>query len=98
MPELLAAIGIPADRAIWLVPTEQFQREHYTRREWARELLGGAPDAEDLFETWMRRDATVGRLIALQARDLGDQVITVDEGVAAEEVFTAVSDWLPRTP
>lgn len=98
MPELLATIGIPADRALWLVPTEEFQRAHYARREWARELLSEAPDADALFETWMRRDAAFGRLIMLQAEDLGYRVIDVDGRSAADEVFATVSDWLSERP
>lgn len=94
LPELLAMAGVPVDRAAWLVPTEEFQRAHYARRRWARELLTGTLDADDLFETWMRRDAAFGRCVALQARDLGYRVITVDGRMPAESVFADVAEWL----
>jgi len=89
MPELLAAVGVPADRAVWLVPTVEFQRDRYARRAWARELLVDAPDADVLFETWMRRDAAVGRIVTLQAADLGYWVIAVDGRESTESVFTS---------
>lgn len=95
LPELLAAIAVPADRAMWLVPTEEFQRAHYARRGWARELLADAPDADDLFETWMRRDAAFGRLVAEQARDFGYRLIMVDGNASVESVFIDVAEWLP---
>jgi hypothetical protein len=94
LPELVAAVDIPTDRAVWLVPTEEFQRAHYARRRWARDLLAGASDADDLFETWMRRDAAFGRLVALQARDLGYRVFTVDGSASADSVFADVAEWL----
>ncbi|HEY8788202.1 MAG TPA: hypothetical protein VIM10_03565 [Actinopolymorphaceae bacterium] len=96
LPDLLATAGVPASSAVWLVPTEEFQRAHYARRGWARNLLVGISDADDLFETWMRRDAAFGRLVALQARDLGYRVITVDGSASAESVFADVADGLSK--
>jgi hypothetical protein len=97
MPELLATIQIPTDRALWLVPTEKFQRAHYARRTWARELLDGISDADDLFEMWMRRDAAFARQITMQAEDFGYHVITVDADTSAESVLAEVSAWLPES-
>jgi hypothetical protein len=94
LPEFLSSLGVPPGRAVWLVPTEAFQRAHYGRRRWARDLLAGASDADDLFETWMRRDAAFGRLVALQARDLGYRVITVDGSAPADAVLAEVAKWL----
>lgn len=96
LPELLASVGVRADRAVWLVPTEGFQRAHYARRQWARDLLAGAPDAAALFESWMLRDAQFAQAIALQAVGLGYQVITVDGTEPADSIFTQVDHWLSR--
>jgi hypothetical protein len=86
LPELLATMGVPADRAVWMVPTEAFQRAYYARRPWARDLLAGTPDADDLFDAWMRRDAAFAGLVARHAEDLEYQVVWVDGSVSVEAV------------
>ncbi|WP_433073314.1 hypothetical protein ACQP1P_25350 [Dactylosporangium sp. CA-052675] len=96
LPELLDAHGVPRDRAVFVVPAEEFQRRQYRRREWARELVAGTADPEGAFDRWMERDATFARLVADQARDLGYPVVTVDGSEGAEDIAAAVSvlfDW-----
>jgi len=94
LPELLAELGVPGDRAVWLVPTEEFQRVHYGRREWASNLLAGAADASALFETWMLRDVAFGRLVALQASDLGYRVLSVDGSLSPGALVAEVTAGL----
>jgi hypothetical protein len=94
LPELLASVGVPVGHAVWIVPSEDFQRGHYARRQWAHDLLIGMHDADDLYENWMLRDASFARLVASQARDLGYRVITVDGSASAESVFAGVLETL----
>ncbi|GAA3287771.1 hypothetical protein Dvina_26360 [Dactylosporangium vinaceum] len=89
LPELLHGVGVPADRAVWIVPTEEFQRAHYARRPWARDLVAATPDPPDAFDRWMRRDAAFARRVAGQARDLGYRVITVDGTQSVRQVAAA---------
>ncbi|MEU4161587.1 hypothetical protein [Actinoplanes sp. NPDC026670] len=78
LPESLAGIGVPRERAVWIVPTEEFQLRHHRRRAWAHELLAGLDRPEEAFARWMRRDAAFARAIDGQARDLGYRVILAD--------------------
>ncbi|MEV8437319.1 hypothetical protein AB0425_08100 [Actinosynnema sp. NPDC051121] len=87
LPELVAGAGVPAARAVWLVPTPEFQVRHYERRTWARELLRDVPDPDRAFRRWMRRDARFAVVVAEQARALGYRVIVVDGSRSAAEVF-----------
>lgn len=96
LPELLAAIGVPPDRAVWIVPTEGFQRRHYRQRAWVHDLLAPVSGAEDAFDRWMSRDASFARLVAAQARELGYRVITVDGTVPAAEIAATVDEMLVR--
>ncbi|BEL04747.1 hypothetical protein Q0Z83_029380 [Actinoplanes sichuanensis] len=80
LPELLAGIGVPAERAVWIVPTEEFQVRHYRGRAWAHRLLAGLDHPEEAFARWMRRDAVFARAVADQARDLGYRVVVADGG------------------
>jgi hypothetical protein len=81
MPDLLAEHGVEPGRAVWIVPTEQFQRRYYTQRAWARDLVAGLEDPDGAFDRWMRRDAAFARLVADRAHALGYRVITVDGSI-----------------
>jgi hypothetical protein len=94
LPELLAGRNVPADRAVWVVPTEDFQRRHYRQRTWASDLLASAVHPERAFIRWMQRDAAFAQLIANQARELGYSVITVDGIAGATDIAAAIDDLL----
>jgi 2-phosphoglycerate kinase len=94
LPELLASQNVPPERAVWVVPTEDFQRRQYRQRTWARNLLASAVDPERAFIRWMQRDAAFAQLIADQARELGYPVITVDGTAGATDIAAAVNDLL----
>ena len=55
LPERLDALGVPKNRAIWLIPTPDFQRSKWQERaSWVNEVLGQYNDREAAWETWMR--------------------------------------------
>ena len=83
LPELLAARRVPPEEAVWIVPSEEFQRSHYRRREWAWPLLAGLDDPEAAFDRWMRRDIRFAERVAEQAHDRGYRVIVTDGSVPA---------------
>jgi hypothetical protein len=78
LPELIAGLGIDRERAIWMVPTEAFQRKHYGRRAWRHDVLRACSAPEVAWENWMRRDAGFAREIAAQVEYRGFRLITVD--------------------
>jgi 2-phosphoglycerate kinase len=90
LPELLAGHGAAGDRAVWMVPTEAFQRRHYAARTWARDMVAGTADPGEAFDRWMRRDAVFAMRVAEQARELGYRVIPVDGTVAPEDLAAEV--------
>ena len=94
LPELLASQNVPPERAVWVVPTEDFQRRQYRQRTWAHNLLASAVDPERTFIRWMQRDAAFAQLISDQARELGYPVITVDGTAGATDIAAAVNDLL----
>jgi hypothetical protein len=49
LPELLAGLRIPVDRAVRIVPALEFQVAHYTQRTWAQELVHETPDPDAAF-------------------------------------------------
>ncbi|GAB2576359.1 hypothetical protein Aab01nite_13160 [Paractinoplanes abujensis] len=76
LPSLLAGLPVPPADAVWLVPTPAFQRHHYARRRWARDLTRGLPPSA--FDRWMERDERFAARVAAEARDRGYRVLTVD--------------------
>jgi hypothetical protein len=98
LPELLAGIGIDPHRAIWMVPTEPFQREQYARRDWRHEVLADCIDPEAAWQHWMARDAGFARAVAADAARLGYRVLTTDGSVPIPETIATVSAWLGLSP
>lgn len=99
LPELLVALGVRADRAVWVVPTESFQRRHYARRGWARELVRGTERPDIAFDRWMQRDARFATEVAMRARELDYRVLATDshssvrgQQAALNRIFTPLSD------
>ena len=91
LPECVAALGIDPRRAIWVVPTEEFQRREYGRREWVAEILAQCSQPEQAWQNWMGRDAGFARAVALQAERLGFAVLEVDGGASVESNSTLVA-------
>jgi dephospho-CoA kinase len=89
MPELLVKLE-PRVNAVYLIPTESFQREQYAKREWAQSLLATTEDPKGVFEKWMARDAANARTIAIQARDFDFPVLEIDGSLR----LTAVLEWV----
>lgn len=77
MPELVASL-MPRARAAYLVPTNEFQREHYARRDWAWNLCKQTPDPAGTFDGWMQRDARFAAYMHETAIQHGFPVMVVD--------------------
>jgi hypothetical protein len=78
LPELIAPLLHQPNQAIWVVPTAQFQWEHYRQREWWRDVLKDCSDPEQAFHNWMGRDAAFAQFVTDEAEAKGLRVLTVD--------------------
>jgi hypothetical protein len=85
LPDLLQQIGVPMNRAVWMVPTAQFQLRHYAMREWVPAYLEGCADPEQAFRNWMQRDVLFAQHIRELADEMGGRVIVVDSRESLEE-------------
>lgn len=90
LPELVGGLGVPPHRAIWVVPTEPFQRACYGERAWRHEVLAECSDKAQAWERWMRRDAGFAREVAREAGGLGYRLVTVDGAWSVEDQILAV--------
>jgi hypothetical protein len=79
MPRCVAPLLVRMTRAIWVLPTEMFQRHAYPRRgEWVQGILSQCTRPDESFRHWMDRDVAYGHEMARQATDLGLEVLWVD--------------------
>jgi hypothetical protein len=95
MPHLVRDVLPDPRRAIWVVPTAAFQRQHYLERgPWVREILGQCADPERAYRNWMDRDAAYARTVAREAEDMGFAVLEVDDSHTITENAAVVARHL----
>jgi hypothetical protein len=79
LPSLVRQALADPSHAIWVVPTEVFQRHHYPERgAWVQQIVSRCTHPEEAFGNWMDRDIAFGRWVAREARERGLCVLTVD--------------------
>jgi len=99
LPERVQDVLSERRHAIWIVPTEAFQRETYARRgKWVGQILAQCTQPEQSFENWMARDAAYARWVSRGAWRLGLRVLTVsgersiDENAAIVEAHFGLEE------
>lgn len=78
IPELVAPLIKDPTRAVWVVPSPDFQRQYYSRREWALDIVRQTSAPEQSFNNWMERDIEFARIVCQQAQSLGLSTLVVD--------------------
>lgn len=96
LPELLC--GVAPDRAVWIVPTPEFQLRHYAERDWVRPYLAGCPDPDAAFDNWMRRDVLFAGYVRTTAERFGGRVIVVDGSRSLDETVADVEQHFDLRP
>ena len=94
LPELVSGVLTDRSRAAWVVPTEAFQRAHYTpeHRPFVNDILAHCEHPSQAFANWMDRDVGFARQVARQARALGLNVLMVDGKRTVEQNAESVAD------
>jgi 2-phosphoglycerate kinase len=94
LPELVSSVLTERSRAVWVVPTEAFQRAHYTpeKRPFVNDILAHCEDPAQAFANWMDRDVGFAKQVAQQARTLGLDVLMVDGRHTVEQNAESVAD------
>lgn len=78
LPKQVFALLTKPNQAIWIVPTADFQRTHYAKRDWVRGVVEQCEDAETAFQNWMKRDARFAEWVTAEAESLNLEVLKVD--------------------
>lgn len=94
LPRQVDSVLAGRNHAIWIVPTADFQREHYARREWVSEVLSQCDNSEAAFHNWMGRDAEFARWVTTEVDELGMELLRVDGGrTITENALTVASHF-----
>ena len=64
--------------AIWVIPTGGFQREQYSKRDWAHTIVEQCDTPEVAFGNWMERDIRFAEWIEAETATLGLQLLKID--------------------
>lgn len=64
--------------ALWVVPTVEFQVQHYAQRAWARDVVKDCTQPEQAFHNWMQRDIRFASHIVEDAQQRNMRVLVVD--------------------
>ncbi|MEC0282675.1 hypothetical protein SAMN04489762_3012 [Terribacillus saccharophilus] len=78
LPHMVAPLLTDLHHAIWMVPTPEFQIEHYKKREWIHRILDQYDDPGLAFSNWMERDSGFGKRVAKQAELINLNTMRVD--------------------
>jgi hypothetical protein len=94
LPECVVPLVLETRRAIWLLPTAEFQWYHYERRGWAKEVVSTCTQPEQAFQNWMQRDIEFARRVQQEARQAGMCVLVVDGTRSLVENTAFVESYL----
>ena len=94
LPDSLAPFLFDRRRALWVIPTEAFQRRNYPNRgEWVQYILSQCSDPDQALQNWMDRDVAFAAWIEGRVKDLGLAHFTVDGVQSIEQNVQRVIDF-----
>ncbi|WP_430510173.1 hypothetical protein [Gottfriedia solisilvae] len=90
LPSLVFPYLRKKQNAVWIIPTESFQKNHYKKREWLKDILESTDDPTVSFDNWMKRDALFAKYIYHEAKKLKLQTLLVDGSNNIDENFNYI--------
>ena len=90
LPKLMKAKGIWSDHYLAIMPTAEFQIEHYKQREWVPYVLEGCSDKEKAFSNWMNRDILFAQEVQRQCAAEQYHSIINDGNITVEQMVEKV--------
>ena len=90
LPSLVHSQGVSHDRAFFMIPTKEFQIDHYSKRPWIKSILGSCKNPQQAFSNWMERDHLFGQEIIKQAKSHYYQYAIIDGNLSEDKLYTMV--------
>jgi hypothetical protein len=91
LPRQVAGLLSKRSHALWMIPSADFQREHYSKRRWVRGILEQCQHSEAAFDNWMERDAGFAKWVEAEASVLNLEVLRVGGSQTIEETAATVA-------
>jgi 2-phosphoglycerate kinase len=91
LPRQVASVSTHHNQAIWLIPSTEFHRAHYSQRDWAGDIMAQCDEPEVAFHNWMERDVRFARWVEQEANALNLAVLRVDGKRTLEENAESVA-------
>lgn len=91
LPRQLTEVSSNQNRAIWLIPTPDFQKAHYSGRDWARSIVAECSSPEEAFHNRMQRDIRFANWIETEASALYLPLLSIDGNRTIKENAEAVA-------
>ena len=99
LPGLVRPLLADLQRAVWVVPSEAFQRRMYPQRgEWVADLLAECRDPQAALQNWMDRDAAFGRWVLAETARLGLPSLVIDGSQTIEQNADRLARLLNLNP
>lgn len=90
LPHMVAPLLTDLNHAIWMVPTPEFQVEHYKKREWIHRILDQYDDPDLAFSNWMERDSGFAHKVVKDAEDMNMRSLSVDGSFFIDQSYKLV--------
>ena len=91
LPREVASLLPKRSHAIWIIPSADFQRAHYSERQWAWDIVAQCSDPEVAFHNWMERDIRFAEWVEAEATTLDLPILRVDGNRTLQENAEAVA-------
>jgi 2-phosphoglycerate kinase len=91
LPRQLASVLPNRNQAIWLIPSADFQRAHYSERDWARDIAAQCNYPNVAFHNWMERDIRFAEWVEAEATALDFAILKVDGARTLQENAESVA-------
>ena len=92
LPELVHQHYGDRIRGVWVIPTKEFQLEHYAKRMWIHSILKDCDDPGQCFANWMVRDSRFAEFIKGEVHARGLDLIIVDGNTAVEDTQANIEE------
>ncbi|MDT3426380.1 hypothetical protein J2Z22_001906 [Paenibacillus forsythiae] len=93
LPSLVFPHLQPGHKAIWMIPAERFQRHHYSKRSWIKDILDCTDDPAAAFDNWMTRDARFAEYVEQEAKALNLGVLKVDGSQDLQATIDEIEEY-----
>jgi uridine kinase len=91
LPKLVQNVIKKQHKAIWVVPSADFQLSVYPNRgSWVQDILSQCQHPGQAFQNWMQRDIEFGKQVLSDAKALGFATLVVDGERSVAENFRLV--------